>query len=237
MDTLINWLKEAEHAVVFTGAGMSTENGLPDFRSSQGLWKTKDPSQLASPEALNRYFEDFTSFYKQRIVSVKEYGPHQGHDILAKWERLGLIQSIITQNVDGFHHMAGSERVAELHGTLRKVHCETCKKEYDNAKYIHEAYHCNCGGTLRPSVVLFGEMLPQDAFQFASEESKKADLFLVLGSSLSVSPANQLPLLARENGAKLVIMNMDETEMDHAADQVIHGRKIGDWLTELDQQL
>jgi len=237
LNTLRTWLKEAEHTVVFTGAGMSTESGLPDFRSSKGLWKTKDPSQLASTEALNRYFEDFTDFYRQRIISVKEYGPHKGHDILAKWEKQGLIQSIITQNVDGFHHMAGSKRVAELHGTLRKLHCETCKKEYGNEAYMEETYHCSCGGTLRPSVVLFGEMLPQDAFQFASEESEKADLFLVLGSSLSVSPANQLPLLAKENNAKLVIVNMDETEMDRFADEVIQGEKIGDVLARLDQEL
>lgn len=237
MNQLKNWLKEANHVVIFTGAGMSTESGLPDFRSSEGLWKQKDPSKLASTEALNNHFEDFIAFYRQRILGVEEYGPHKGHRILAKWEKNGMIRSIITQNVDGFHHMAGSQRVAELHGTLRKLYCQACRKEYESKAYVNNEYYCNCGGVLRPSIVLFGEALPQDMFQFALEETEHADLFIVLGSSLSVSPANQFPLLAKENNAKLVIVNMDETEMDHFADEVIHGRKIGDVLVELDEKL
>lgn len=237
MNRLKNWLKEAKDTVIFTGAGMSTESGLPDFRSSQGLWKQKDPSKLASTDALNKHFEDFIDFYRHRILGVKEYGPHKGHKILAKWEKTGRIRSIITQNVDGFHHMAGSDRVAELHGTLRKLHCQSCKEEYESEAYVNKDYYCNCGGKLRPSVVLFGEALPQDAFQFALDEAEKADLFIVLGSSLSVSPANQFPLIAKQNDAKLAIINMDETEMDSFADLVIHGRKIGEVLAELDEEL
>src|SRR5690606_22594437 len=111
----------------------------------------------------------------------------------------GKLKSIITQNVDGFHQLAGSKSVAELHGTLQRLHCESCGKNYDSEQYVDKAYHCSCGGVLRPSVVLFGESLPQDAFQFALEEAEKADLFIVLGSSLSVTPANQFPLIAKEN--------------------------------------
>ncbi|NSL53237.1 NAD-dependent protein deacylase [Calidifontibacillus erzurumensis] len=228
------WLKEAKYTVVFTGAGMSTESGLPDFRSSKGLWKQKDPSRLASTEALNNNVHEFIEFYRQRVLGVNEYKPHKGHFILADWENRGIIQSIITQNVDGFHQLAGSKRVAELHGTLRKLHCQRCGKEEDSKRYLQKEYKCDCGGILRPSVVLFGEALPQDAFQFALQETERADLFIVLGSSLTVTPANQFPLIAKENGAKLIIVNHDKTPMDHYADLVKNDKKIGELLQEID---
>lgn len=232
---LKKWLDEADYTIVFTGAGMSTESGLPDFRSSQGLWKQKDPAQLASTDALNNNVEEFIAFYRERVLGVKEYGPHRGHHILAEWEKAGKIKSIITQNVDGFHQLAGSKRVAELHGTLQKVHCESCGREYGSEEYVNEEFYCECGGVLRPSVVLFGESLPMDAFEFALEETEKADLFIVLGSSLTVTPANQFPMIAKENGATLVIVNQDDTPLDHRADLVIQDKKIGELLKELDE--
>lgn len=232
---LKKWLDEADYTVIFTGAGMSTESGLPDFRSSQGLWKQKDPAQLASTDALNNNVEEFIAFYRERVLGVKEYGPHRGHHILAEWEKAGKIKSIITQNVDGFHQLAGSKRVVELHGTLQKVHCESCGREYDSEEYVNEEFYCECGGVLRPSVVLFGESLPMDAFEFALEETEKADLFIVLGSSLTVTPANQFPMIAKENGATLVIVNQDDTPLDHRADLVIQDKKIGELLKELDE--
>lgn len=234
-------IKESKYTVVFTGAGMSTESGLPDFRSSgSGLWTKKDPSEIASTKALNENVEEFIEFYRTRVLGVKEYGPHDGHYILAEWEQQGVIQSIITQNVDGFHQLAGSKRVAELHGTLQKLHCQACRKEYDSEEYINQEYYCDCGGILRPSIVLFGEALPQDAFQMAMEEAEKSDLFIVLGSSLTVTPANQFPLFAKQNGAKLVIVNLDPTPLDMYADEVINGEKIGtvlkDWNKALQTQ-
>lgn len=234
---LKEWLKESQYAVVFTGAGMSTESGLPDFRSSKGLWRKKDPSKLASTEALNNNVQEFIDFYRQRVLGVKEFRPHDGHFILADWEREGLIKSIITQNVDGFHQQAGSMRVAELHGTLQKLHCQSCGKEYSSEEYVNDKYYCQCGGILRPSIVLFGESLPEAAFQFAFQEAQKADLFIVLGSSLTVTPANQFPLIAKENGAKLVIINMEQTSFDMYADLVINDRKIGELLNEVDASL
>lgn len=234
---LDKWLREAKYTVVFTGAGMSTESGLPDFRSSKGLWKQKDPTKLASIEALNNNVEAFIEFYRTRVLGVSEYKPHKGHYILADWEKRHIIHSIITQNVDGFHTDAGSKRVAELHGTLKKLHCQFCGKGYSSQEYINEEYYCECGGILRPSIVLFGEALPQDAFEMAYEEAKKADLFIVLGSSLTVTPANQFPIIAKQNGAKLVIINHDPTDFDRFTDLVINDRKIGDVLKELDQQL
>jgi len=217
---------------------MSTESGLPDFRSSQsGMWKQKDPSRLASTKALNDHVNEFIEFYRNRVIGLKECKPHIGHEILALWEEKGMIQSIITQNVDGFHQQAGSKKVAELHGTLQKVHCQNCGKSYSSEEYLREQFACECGGILRPSVVLFGEMLPEEAIDFAVTESEKADLFIVLGSSLSVTPANQFPLVAKQMGAKLVIINMEPTELDAYADEGIHNRKIGELLVELNNQL
>ncbi|GAA0502728.1 NAD-dependent protein deacetylase [Salinibacillus aidingensis] len=231
---LKEWLQESRYTVVFTGAGMSTESGLPDFRSSSGLWKQKDPSQIANTNALNDNVEEFIEFYRQRVLGVKEYHPHKGHYILAEWEQQGKVKSIITQNVDGFHQEAGSTQVAELHGTLQKLHCQSCGREYSSEEYVAEDYYCvACEGILRPSIVLFGESLPQEAFQFAYEEAEKAELFIVLGSSLSVTPANQFPLIAKDHGAKLVIVNRDETPFDSYADLVIHDKKIGEVLEEL----
>lgn len=235
---LAELLKQSKRTIVYTGAGMSTESGLPDFRSAKtGMWENIDPAKVATVTAMNEQVEQFFSFYKQRVLSAEEAGPHKGHAILAEWEKEGLIHGIITQNVDGFHTMAGSENVMELHGTLRTVHCETCGKVYSNERYANDEFYCECGGTLRPSVVLFGEMLPEEAFIRAIFESERADLFIVLGSSLTVTPANQFPLMAKQHGAKLVIINMEPTEMDHYADLVIHNRKIGSVLQEADEEL
>lgn len=228
-----NWLKESNHTVVFSGAGMSTESGLPDFRSAKhGLWKQKDPSKVASIEALNRNAEEFIDFYRKRVLRLREFGPHKGHELLASWQKKGLINSIITQNVDGFHQLAGSENVAELHGTLQKCHCQTCGKSFSSDEFADGKFQCDCGGQLRPSVVLFGEFLPEEPFETAFTEASNADLFIVLGSSLTVSPANQFPLIAKEHGAKLIIINQEPTPLDSYADQVINGRQIGDVLSE-----
>lgn len=234
---LAKWLKESKTTVVFTGAGMSTESGLPDFRSAnQGLWNKKDPSVIASVQALNNNVQEFFEFYRNRVAGVKEYGPHKGHKILAEWEKEGLISGIITQNVDGFHSDAGSRNVMELHGTLKKVHCQQCALEFESEEYMKGNFRCECGGVLRPSVVLFGEMLPEEAFSNALQLSELAELFIVLGSSLTVSPANQFPLVAKQNGAKLVIINMEPTDFDHYADLVIHNRKIGEVLEEINRE-
>lgn len=235
---LEKWLKESNYTVILSGAGMSTESGLPDFRSANdGLWNGKDPGKIASTEALNENVKEFIEFYRHRVIGLKECSPHKGHCILADWEKRGILKSIITQNVDGFHRLAGSENVSELHGNLQTLHCQECKKEFPSEGYLHGHVQCNCGGLLRPSVVLFGEMLPEQALDFAAEESEKAELFIVLGSSLTVTPANQFPLVAKQNGAKLVIINMEPTDFDFYADEVIHERKIGEVLEELDRAL
>ncbi|UOF91032.1 hypothetical protein LSG31_01760 [Fodinisporobacter ferrooxydans] len=149
-----------------------------------------------------------------------------------------MIQGIITQNVDGFHQRAGSKKVYELHGSINQLACLSCNRKYPSKKYLEEdGSFCECGGFLRPTVVLFGEELPKEAVQHADGEVEKADLFIVLGSSLQVSPANYYPIKAKKNRVKLVIVNIEPTEMDGYADLVINNRKIGDVLQEVNKEL
>jgi len=237
MKEITDLLASSNHTIIYTGAGMSTQSGLPDFRSkSRGLWEKFNPEELANVKALNNNQEEFTDFYRHRLSEVTQYQPHKGHKILATWENEGLIKGIITQNVDGFHHDAGSKNVMELHGTFRKFHCQECQNDHSREAYLEGDVTCHsCGGIIRPGIVLFGESLPQDVFLRASQETLKADLFIVLGSSLSVTPANMFPLEARENGAKLVIINREPTQFDMYADYVVQDRNIKEVLIEMDQ--
>lgn len=234
---LLEELLQSNYTVVFTGAGMSTESGLRDFRSNKGWWKKYNPQELSSVDAMNRNRSLFTDFYRERIQQVLAHEPHEGHHILANWQKKGIIQSIITQNVDGYHQKAMAQGVVELHGTLSNVHCSSCGEQYDSEKYAREDYHCDCGDFLRPSIVLFGEMLDEQEWRQAFKESEQAELFLVLGSSLEVSPANQLPLIAKKHGARVGIINMDPTVLDEQAHFVIQGEKISRVLHQTDVQL
>lgn len=235
LEQLTHYLLQAKHVVVFTGAGMSTESGLPDFRSKfRGLWQKFNPDELANVHALKHNKEEFTQFYRYRLQELHKYKPHAGHKILAKWEKIGYVKAIITQNVDTFHHEAGNENVFELHGSFRSFHCHECKKVYDRESYFAGQDTCDCGGTIRPGIVLFGELLPEDAFINAEKHARQADLFIVLGSSLSVSPANMFPLIAKQHGAKLAIINREVTDYDDIFDIVIHDLSIKEALTKID---
>ena len=217
---------------------MSTESGLADFRSKEGMWKNVDPRQMASLRALNANTKDFYEFYRMRVKLLREAAPHNGHDILANWEKRNIIRHIITQNVDGFHHKAGNQAVSELHGSLRLSRCQDCKREYDIENMMNgDVPKCEaCSGKLRPGVVLFGENLPMDALEEAERQSFNSDLFIVIGSSLEVSPANYFPVKAKNAGALLVIINMEETHLDDLADLVIRG-KAKEVLEDLDQSM
>lgn len=239
MKEITKLLLNSKHTVIYTGAGMSTESGLPDFRSeSRGLWEKFNPEELANVQALYNNQEEFTNFYRHRLSEINKYEPHKGHNILASWEKDGLIEGIITQNVDGFHHDAGNQNVMELHGTFRAFHCHECGSDHDRQAYLSGDILCkSCGGIVRPGIVLFGETLPQDVFRKAGQASLQADLFIVLGSSLSVTPANMFPLEAKENGATLVIINREPTQFDMYADHLIQNRNIKEVLTEMDHLL
>jgi len=234
---LARLLRTSGPAVIFTGAGMSTESGLPDFRSAGGLWRNRRFEELASRESLAHRYDEFVAFYRWRIQMLGEHAPHAGHRVLADWQRRGLVSAIVTQNVDGYHTSAGARDVMELHGTLRLCRCETCHTEVAATEFLApKGEACACGGRRRPNVVLFGEMLPEAALSAAVEASRRARLFIVLGSSLLVSPANMLPELALAAGAPLVIVNRDPTPLDRAATLVINA-SIGETLRAVDRLL
>src|SRR6478735_8044244 len=211
-------------AVVFTGAGMSTESGLPDFRSNGGLWKqNRRFEELASREALETNYDEHVAFYRWRIEMLAGHEPNDGHRVVADWQRRGLVSTVITQNVDGFHTRAGADGVLELHGTLANVRCDRCGGERPAAEFLEAAgLACTCGGKRRPGVVLFGEALPGATLRAAWLASERATLFIVLGSSLAVAPANLLPEAAVGAGAPLVIVNRDPTPLDRMATLVIN---------------
>lgn len=193
VQTLAKWIKESNYTVVFTGAGMSTESGIPDFRSSSGLWKGLDPMKVACIDALIENYDEFHEFYKTRVENLDDCKPHRGYDILAKWENDGLIDCIVTQNVDGFHQTSGNKKVHKLHGSINTFRCSHCDEAANKEDFMDKKHCVKCDGTLRPNVVLFGEALPQDELNNAIREMKKAELVIVIGTSLLVYPVNTLP--------------------------------------------
>lgn len=226
---LAEWLQGSRSAVVLTGAGMSTESGVPDFRSKSGWWRNIDPMTVANVEALEERYDLFHEFYSTRIKGLDTIRPHQGHEVLADWERRGLIRAVATQNVDGLHQRAGNRRVAELHGSIRSVRCQRCDADGEMSAFLAKEACPVCGGKLRPNVVLFGEMLPEEAWQQALFAIRQADLVLVIGTSLQVYPVNQLPTMT---SGRVAIINYEATEMDDRFDLVIQG-KAGEVLREV----
>ncbi|MDI9473046.1 MAG: NAD-dependent protein deacylase [Tissierellia bacterium] len=194
MKKCLDAVRSSSYLVAFSGAGMDTESHLPDFRGPEGLWKNHDPRTLASTRALYDNYSLFHEFYSYRIQCLKGARPHRGHEILADWERRGLLKAIITQNVSGLHREAGSANVIELHGNIRRIFCLECAREHHEDVFL-DGGRCQCGGLLRPGVTLFGESLPSEAFYRADEELSKADMVLILGTSLEVYPAAQLPFM------------------------------------------
>lgn len=236
---LAAWLRTSRFTTIFTGAGMSTESGLPDFRSAGGLWKqNRRFEDLASTWALENAVAEFVEFYRWRIGMLHGVEPHAGHRWIARWQREERVQALITQNVDGLHTRAGSPRVTELHGSLRVIRCQGCGMEADSERFLSEdGTRCSrCGGKMRPGVVLFGEGLAEDGLLEAQRASEQAELFIVLGSSLQVSPANVFPRIAKAHGAKLVILNREPTPLDGLADLRLKG-SIGETLDALGSRL
>ncbi|MBO8170275.1 MAG: NAD-dependent deacylase [Bacillaceae bacterium] len=221
IEELAGRVKEG-NVVIFTGAGMSTESGLPDFRSNGGLWDGRDPMEIASANSLYQNFDEFTSFYRYRIEEKNKYAPHEGHRILAEWEKKGLVDAVITQNVDGYHRQAGSETVYELHGSLTDIYCETCGRTYTEEHYLQKS-NCQCNGKLRPGIVLFGEALPVEAFEKSAEAARNCKTMLVIGTSLQVSPANMLPSETRSGGGNVILINREPVELFYLVDGWIEG--------------
>jgi len=223
----------ANRTIAFTGAGISTDSGIPDFRSPEsGLWEDQDVFQVGSIFGFKQNPAAFYNWVHPLAKTTLSAKPNPAHIALAELEDVGLISGVITQNIDMLHTRAGSKTIYELHGHLRESTCINCFTVFD-AKPILEKFiedgevpRCsNCiDGVLKPNVILFGEQLPFQVLQDAQQAARYCDLMLIIGSSLAVAPASDLPLLAKQNGAKLVILNLEPTELDHYADIIIRGR-------------
>ena len=227
------WIVNAKRTVVFTGAGLSTESGIPDFRSPGGVWDKYNPEDfyfqnfLANEASREKYWQMATEMWEP----IKKAQPNPAHLAIAEFEKLGKLDCVITQNIDGLHFKAGNseEKVMQLHGTAIFVSCLSCRKRYDRneiqerIKKGQKAPRCDdCGGLLKPATISFGQSMPEKETQEAYHRSSLCDLFIVIGSSLVVQPAASMPLVAKRNGARLVIINRDPTPFDDIADLVIH---------------
>jgi NAD-dependent deacetylase len=222
-------LRPARRVVAFTGAGASTESGLPDFRSPGGLWTDVDPRVVASRSALEQRPERFYAFYRRRLARLADAGPNPAHHALAEMERAGRLHAIVTQNVDGLHQAAGSSQVIELHGNLRESVCLACGAVAPIADFVTQLDagalpRCRrCRSLLKPNVVLFEDLLPEAAWQRALVAVRGCDVLLVVGSSLQVTPAASLPQEALDHGGRLVVVNRESTPYDRAAAVVVRG--------------
>ena len=219
-------LKNAKHAVALTGAGMSTPSGIPDFRTpGSGLWRQSDAMSIASFWGFVEQPQTFYDWVKPLAIKMMSAQPNSAHRALAELEQMGTIHAVITQNIDDLHQRAGSRRVLEVHGHMRQATCIRCFHMVAARplmeKFIQDGTMpaCEiCGGVMKPNVVLYGEMLPVSVMYEAEQESKTCDVMIVAGSSLQVAPAADLPLLAQQHGAALIIVNRSSTIADaHAA--------------------
>ena len=227
------WVLEARRVVVFTGAGMSTESGIPDFRSPGGVWDRFDPNEftfqnfVGSEEGRRRYWELGRAVYPV----VRRAEPNPGHHALVVLWRLGRLDCVITQNLDNLHQRAGlpAERVIELHGNATRARCLACERPYDRAliqDWLESGVAvptCEppCGGVIKPRTVMFGEAMPRAETEEAERRARASDLFMVVGSSLVVYPAAHMPVHAKQAGARLVIVNRTPTPQDSEADLLI----------------
>lgn len=233
-------LSSSRHAIALTGAGISTASGIPDFRSPEsGLWQNADPFEVASIYSFRRRPQDFYDWIHPLARLTLNATPNPAHTALAQLEKCGWIHCVITQNVDALHTKAGSSAVYEVHGHFREMTCLGCYSVFPAAEHL-EAFVgsgqvplCSvCGGVLKPNVILIGEQLPIRVFSEARRQARECDLMIVVGSSLAMAPAGDLPALAVETGAKLLIINREHTHLDHMADVVIIGDAV-DILPEL----
>jgi NAD-dependent deacetylase len=225
----IEIIRHTKTGVILTGAGSSTQSGIPDFRSAKsGLWQRYDPFEVASLSSFRTHPEKFFNWLRPLADEIYHAQPNAAHIAIARLEKMGYIQYIITQNIDGLHQKAGAKNLIEVHGSLRTLTCVQCFRQEDTANVIArylemgDPPHCPvCNGILKPDVILFGEQLPAKAWLKANQVVKKCDLMLVAGSSLEVMPVANLPMQAIENGAHLIIINHSHTYLDVRADVVI----------------
>lgn len=236
--TLINYIKESENIVFFGGAGVSTESGLKDFRSVDGLYNEKydyPPEEILSHSFFINKTEEFYKFYKDKL-NTHGFHPNITHEVLKKLEDIGKLKCIITQNIDGFHGCAGSDNVLELHGSIKRNHCMDCHKFYDD-KYVFNSKDipkCSCGGIIKPDVVLYEEPLNEEVTYKAIKAISEADLLIIAGTSLNVYPAADFINYFR--GKNMVLINRDKTAYDGICNLVIHN-SLGKVFKEIEKEI
>ncbi len=234
-------IREAHSVVALTGAGISVPSGIPDFRTpGTGLWSNVNPMEVAHIDAFHRDPKRFWHFYGDRFQTLEDKRPNRAHEVLAELEAAGMLEAVITQNIDQLHHRAGSRRLIEVHGTIAHSSCLDCRSEYALAEVrarqaadLHRIPRCECGQPLKPDVVLFGEFLPEAALARAEELARGADLMLCVGSSLEVYPVAQLPAMTLAAGGQIAVLTQGPTPYDSRAAV----RMGGDVVNELEAVL
>ena len=233
-------IKRGGNNIVFTGAGISTESGIPDYRSQGGIWDKFRPVYfdefMSSCEAREEYWRRWKELYS----GITRAEPNAGHIAIAKLEQMGLLNAVITQNIDGLHQASGigGEKIIELHGNTRRIRCMTCRKITPTGDIQARldsgdaAPQCQCGGHLKPDTISFGQAMPVNEVERAAVLSRTSDFFLVVGSTLLVQPAAHMPIYAKQNGAFLAIVNLSETPCDDMCDVLIRG-KAGEVLERI----
>jgi NAD-dependent deacetylase len=222
---LADAIRAGQPCVVLTGAGVSTESGIPDFRSQEGIWASYDPMEVASLDGFRRDPVRVWEFYARRLAVLDEAEPNDAHRALARLEELGLVEAIVTQNVDGLHQRAGSRNVLEVHGSIRGAVCPGCGTQVgaERVRALLPLPVCVCGDVLKPGVVLFGELLPVATLESATELARRARLLLIVGSTLEVHPVAGLPFETLRAGGSLAIVNRGPTALDAKADLRLEG--------------
>ena len=234
IEQLQKMINDSSKIVFFGGAGVSTESGLKDFRSEDGLYKESfkyPPETILSHSFFVSHTDEFFAFYKEKLL-VPDIAPNMAHKKLAEMEQKGKLFALITQNIDGLHQMAGSKNVLELHGSVYRNYCTKCKKSYDLDYIIRSAGvpRCECGGIVRPDVVLYGETLNTEVITAAVKAAASADMLIVAGTSLAVYPA--AGIIEYYSGKRLVLINKSVTPYDRRADLLITS-KVGETLSKL----
>ena len=234
LETLKQWISESHNIVFFGGAGVSTESGIPDFRSVDGLYSQKfdyPPETIISYSFYERRPEYFFRFYREKMLPLG-FEPNITHKVLTRWESEGKLAAIVTQNIDGLHQKAGSQNVYELHGSILRNYCTRCRK-FHTAEFIKESAgipRCSCGGIVKPDVVLYEESLDEKTIEASVRAISSADLLIVAGTSLTVYPA--AGLIHYYRGHRLVLINRDATPFDGQADLVFH-QSLGSIFAQL----
>lgn len=244
LDTATQLFQQAKHTVILTGAGISTPSGIPDFRSEgTGLWSKSEAMEVASLSNFRYEPSGFYEWFRPLANQITNAAPNAAHIALAELGQAGLIDTVITQNIDVLHQKAGSKKVIEMHGTLRTLSCTQCFHQFESAPFlapfVNEGIlpHCpDCGAILKPDVILFGEQLPQKSWYEAQRAARNSDLMLVVGSSLEVLPVAGLPMQTLDRGGHLIIINQTPTYLDVRAD-IVFSEDAADLLPNLAKQV